>query len=59
MKDKKSFYNIISNVQGVLNLGRMRNLTLVVFKTLAISKIVSLALLIKILRHVVKELEKM
>ena len=45
-------YNIISNIQGVLNLWRMRNLTLegriVVFKTLGISKIVFLALLTKI-----------
>ena len=36
----------------------MRNLTLVVFKTLTISKIVFLALLIKSVHHVVKELEK-
>ena len=52
IKDDKNFYNIISNIQGVLNLWRMRNLTLegriVVFKTLAISKIVFLALLTKI-----------
>ena len=62
IKDDKNFYNIISNIQGVLNLWRMRNLTLegriVVFKTLAISKIVFLALLTKIPHQVVKELEK-
>ena len=50
-KIKDIIYNIISNIQGVLNLWRMRNLTLerrkVVFKTLAISKIVFLALLTK------------
>ena len=52
IKDDKNFHNILSNIQGVLNLWRMRNLTLegriVVFKTLAISKIVFLALLTKI-----------
>ena len=63
IKDDKNVYNIIiSNIQGVLNLWRMRNLTLegriVVFKTLAISKIVFLALLTKIPYQVVKELEK-
>ena len=62
IKDDKNFYNIISNIQGVLNLWRMRNLTLegriVVFKTLAISKIVFLALLTRIPHQVVKELEK-
>ena len=61
IKDDKNFYNIISNIQGVLNLWRMRNLTLegrmVVFKTLAISKIVFLALLTKIPHQVIKELE--
>ena len=63
IKDDRNFYNIISNIQGVLNLWRMRNLTLegriVVFKTLAISKIVFLALLTKIpTKLAVKELEK-
>ena len=47
IKDK-NVYNIISNMQGVLNLWTMRNLTLegrmVVFKTFAISKIVFPAL---------------
>ena len=61
IKDK-NFYNIVSNIQGVLNLRRMRNLTLegriVVVKTLAISKIVFLALLTKIPHRVVKEWEK-
>ena len=47
--------NTISIIQGVLNLWRMR---MIVFKTLVISKIVFLALLIKIPYQVVKELEK-
>ena len=62
IKDDKNFDNIISNIQGVLNLWRMRNLTLegriVVFKTLAISKIVFLAIFTKIPYQVVKELER-
>ena len=62
IKDDKNFYNIISNIKGALNLWRMSNLTLegriVVFETLAISKIVFLALLTKIPHQVVKELEK-
>ena len=52
IKDDKNFYNIIANIQGALNLWRIRNLTLegriVLFKTFAISKIVFLALLTKI-----------
>ena len=52
MKGYKNVYHIISNIQGVLNLWRMKNLTLggriVVSKTLAISIIVFLALLTKI-----------
>ena len=53
------FQIIVSNV---LKLRRMRNLTLeeriVVFKTLAISKIVFLSLLTKIFYQVIKQLEK-
>ena len=62
IKDDKIFYNIISSIQGVLNSWRMKNLTLeqkmVVFKTLAISRVFFLAILTKILYQVVKELEK-
>ena len=51
IKDEKKFYNTISNIQGVLNLWRMRNLTLegraVVFNALAILKIVFVTLLPK------------
>ena len=60
IKDNKNFYNI-SNIQGVLNLWRMINLTLdilVIFKTFALLKIVFLALLTKIPDQAVKELEK-
>ena len=52
IKDDKNFYNIIANIQGALNLWRIRNLIsegrIVLFKTFAISKIVFLALLTKI-----------
>ena len=62
IKADNNFYNIISNIQRVLNLWRMRNLTLegriVVFKMFAISKIVFLALLTKIPHEAVKELVK-
>ena len=60
-KEDENFYNIISNIQGALNLWTMRNLTLerriVVFKTLAIPKTVFLALSTKIYQ-VVTELAK-
>ena len=62
IKDDKKIYNFISNIQGVLNLRKIRNFTLegriIVFKTLAISKIVCLALLTKISFQLVKELKK-
>ena len=61
IKNDKKFY-IISHIQGVLNLWRMRNLTLegriVRFKTLAIWKIIFIALLTKNTYQVVKELDK-
>ena len=54
---------LIANIQDILNLWRMRNLTLegrmVVFKTLAISKIVFPKSSTKIPYQVIKELEKM
>ena len=59
---KQKIFCDISNIQGVLNLWRMRNLTLegrmVVFKTLTVSKKVFRALLTKIPNQVVIDLEK-
>ena len=59
MKEEKNFYTTVTNIQRV-KIWKMRNLTLegkiVIFKTLAISKIESLITLIP--RHVVNELEK-
>ena len=53
---------VLSNIQGVLKLWRMRQLTIegriVIFKTLAISKIAYLALLTNIPNIIIDELEK-
>ena len=61
INNDKIFYNIL-NIQGVLNVWRMRKLTLegriVVFKTLATLKIAFLALLTKALYQLVKELKR-
>ena len=61
IKEGCNFLKIVSNVQCVLNLWRYRNLTLegriVVFKSLAISKIVFQALIAPVPTHVIKALE--
>ena len=61
IKEECNFLKIVSNVQSVLNLWRYRNLTLegriVVFKSLAISKIVFQALIAPVPTHVIKALE--
>ena len=56
-RKKKQTYNIISNIQGVQNLKNEKSYIrrIVVFKTLAISRIVLLALLTKTLYQLVKE----
>ena len=62
IKEECNFLKIVSNVQCVLNLWRYRNLTLegriVVFKSLAISKIVFQALITPVATHVIKALER-
>ena len=44
LKEEKTFYKTITDIQGVLNISKKRNLTLegqiVIFKTIAISEIV-------------------
>ena len=59
---EKIFLKAISNIQGVLKLWRMRQLTIegriVIFKILAISKIVYLALLTNTPNIIIDELEK-
>ena len=61
IKEECNFLKIVSNVQCVLNLWRYRNLTLegriVVFKSLAISKIVFQALIALVPTHVIKALD--
>ena len=62
LKDEKNFYTTVTSIQRVLKIWKMRNLTLegkiVIFKTLAISKIVFQSLITPVPRHVVNELEK-
>ena len=61
IKEEFNFLKIVSNVQSVLNLWRYRNLILegriVVFKSLATSKIVFQALITSVPTHVIKALE--
>ena len=51
-QDEKNFLETISKIQNVLKIWRMQSLTLegkiIVFKTLAISKIVYLSIIIKV-----------
>ena len=61
IKEECNFLKIVSNVLSVLNLWRYRDLILegriVVFKSLAISKIVFQALIAPVPTHVIKALE--
>ena len=63
LKNEKTFYTAVTNIQRVLKLWKMRNLTLegkiVIFKILAISKIVFQSLITPFPRHIVNELEKL
>ena len=59
---EKNFYDHVKAIETVLKVWRMRNLTLqgkiTIFKTLAISKIVHLALVLPVPSSVIKELNK-
>ena len=59
---EKNFYDHVKAIETVLKAWRMRNLTLqgkiTIFKTLAISKIVHLALVLPVPSSVIKELNK-
>ena len=59
---EKNFVKAMSNIQGVLKLWRMRQLKvewrIVIFKTLAISEVVFLALLTNTPNIITDELEK-
>ena len=60
--NQKNYCKAITSIHGILKLWRMRNLSIegkiVVFKTLAISKLVSLAPLIVIPNHITDEVAK-
>ena len=62
LKNEMNFLKCISSIQDVLKLWRFRNLTvegkIVVFKTLAISKLVFLAQLCVVPNDIISELEK-
>ena len=61
-EDHKNFSETISKIQNVLKIWRMRSLTLadkiIVFKTLAISKIVYLSMMIKVPTEMIVELKE-
>ena len=62
LKEEKIFYKIVTDVQRVLKIWKMRKLTLegkiVIFKTIAISKIVFQAFITTVTKHIVNELKK-
>ena len=62
LKEERNFYTIVTNIQQVLKIWKMRHFTLegkiVIFKTLAISKIVFQSLITPVPRHIVNELKK-
>ena len=55
--EKKTFYTTVSNIQRVLRIWKMKNLTpernIVTFKTLAMSKIAFQSLITTVPRHIV------
>ena len=61
-RNEKIFLESITKIQNVLKVWRMRRLTLegkiIVFKTLAIPKIVSLSLISKVPTEIINELER-
>ena len=63
LKEKKNFCKIVTDMQQVLKIWKMRRLTLegkiVIFKTIAISKIVFQAFITTAPKHIVNELKKL
>ena len=61
-KVERNFYTTVTNIQRVLKIWKMRNLTLerkiVIFKTLEVSKIVFQSMITPAPRHIVNELER-
>ena len=62
LKEEKVFYKIVIDMRRVLKKWKMRRLTLegkiVIFKTIAISKIVFQAFITTVPKHIVNELKK-
>ena len=62
LKEEKSIYKTVTDIQRVLNIWKMRNLTLegkiAIFKTIAISKIVFQSFIATVPKHIINELEK-
>ena len=62
MKEEEIFYKIVTDMQRVLKVWKMRKLTLegkiFVFKTIAISKIVFQAFITTVPKYIVTELKK-
>ena len=63
LKEEKNFYETVTDMQRVLKIWKMRKLTLerkiVIFKTIAISRIVFQAFIITVPKYIVSELKKM
>ena len=62
LKEEKNFYKIVTDMQRVLKIWKMRRLSLeekiVIFKTIAISKIVFQAFITTVPKRIVNELKK-
>ena len=62
LKEEKNIYKIVTDMQRVLKIWKIRKLTLegkiVIFKTIAISKIVFQAFITTVPKHIVNELKK-
>ena len=62
MKQEKNFHNIVTDIQLILKIWKIRKLTLegkiIIFKILAISKIVFQSFITTVPKHIVNELKK-
>ena len=62
LKEERNVYTTVTNIQRVLKIWKMRNLTLegktVIFETLAISKIFFQSMITAVPRHIVNKLER-
>ena len=62
LKEEKNSYKTVTDIQRVLNIWKMRKLTLeakiAIFKTIDISKIVFQSFIATVLKHIINELEK-